>query len=74
MTMDGWTDRWVVWDEVFLFPLFFIYSGMAERRMELAYGADRKAEALTPWACGSKGLVRFLHSFPFPFALFICDE
>jgi hypothetical protein len=47
MTMDGWTDRWVVWDEVFLSPLFFIYSGMAERRMELAHGAGT-------W-CGQEG-------------------
>jgi hypothetical protein len=36
-----------------------------------AYGADRKAEALTPRACGSKGLVRFLHSFPFSFLLYL---
>jgi hypothetical protein len=37
-----------------------------------AYDEDTKVEALTPQACGSKGLVRFL--ILFLFALFICDE
>jgi hypothetical protein len=59
---------WVAVRLLFLSPFFFISSGMVEGGWVMqAYDGDTKAEALTPRACGSKGLVRFLILFLFCF-------